>query len=135
MKDKKPMRETGIQEVLEYTEKIINAIYDPIIILDENLKVALANSSFYQTFHVVPAETEEQFIYNLGNGQWNVSELRELLEDILPKTTSFRDFKIERDFPHIGRRVMLLNACRIYIETNRTKLIIITIKDISDLKV
>jgi two-component system CheB/CheR fusion protein len=61
-------------------------------------------------------------------------ELRELLEDILPKTTSFDNFKVEHNFPDIGKRIMLLNACRIYLESNRTKLIILTIEDITERK-
>jgi len=69
--------------------------------------------------------------------QWRHFFLRRnslALEEILPKTTSFDDFEIEHDFPHIGKRIMLLNACRIYMDDNRTKLIIITIKDITEHK-
>jgi len=70
----------------------------------------------------------------LGNRQWDIPKLRELLEGILPKTTSFDNFEIEHVFPDIGKRIMLLNACRIYLEANRTKLIILTIKDITERK-
>ena len=128
------MKEFEIQDALEYTESIINTVHDPLIILYEDLKVALASRSFYQTFEVKPAETEGRFIYDLGNHQWDIPKLRQLLEEILPKTESFDNFEVEHDFPGIGKRIMLLNACRIYIEANRTKLIIITIKDITERK-
>ena len=121
-----------IQDALEYTERIINTVHDPLIILYEDLKVALASRSFYKAFEVKPGETEGRFIYELGNHQWDIPKLRQLLEEILPKTTSFDNFEITHNFPRIGKRIMLLNACRIYLEANRTKLIIITINDITE---
>jgi PAS domain S-box-containing protein len=128
------MKDLEIQDALEYTKSIINTVREPLIILYEDLRVALANRSFYQAFKVKPGETEGQRIYDLGNRQWDIPKLRELLEDILPKTTSFDNFEVEHDFPDIGKRIMLLNACRIYLEANRTKLIILTIEDITERK-
>ena len=132
MEYKNKMKELEIQDALEYTKSIINTVREPLIILYEDLSVALANRSFYRAFKVKPEETEGQLIYDLGNRQWDIPKLRELLEDILPKTTSFDNFKVEHDFPDIGKRIMLLNACRIYLEANRTKLIILTIEDITE---
>lgn len=132
MEDKNKMQEFEIQDALEYTKSIVNTVRAPIVILYEDLTVALANRPFYQFFQVKPGETENQHIYDLGNRQWNIPKLRELLEDILPKTSSFDNFEVEHDFPDIGKRIMLLNACRIYLETNRTKLIILTIADITE---
>jgi len=132
MEYKNKMKALEIQDALEYTKSIINTVREPLIILYEDLTVALANRSFYQGFKVKPKETEGQLIYDLGNRQWDIPKLRELLEDILPKTTSFDNFEVEHDFPDIGKRIMLLNACRIYLEANRTKLIILTIEDITE---
>lgn len=134
MENKKKMHELEIQDALEYTKSIIDTVRGPLIILYEDLSVALANRAFYQAFEVKPGQTEGKFIYDLGDGQWNIPKLRELLEDILPKTTSFDNFEVEHSFPGIGKRIMLLNACRIYLEANRTKLIILTIDDITERK-
>lgn len=134
MEYKDKMKELSIQDALKYTESIINTVRDPLIILYEDLRVVLANNSFYQAFKVKPGKTEGELIYNLGNHQWDIPKLRELLEDILPKTTSFDNFEVEHDFLDIGKRIMLLNACRFYLEGNRTKLIILTIEDITDHK-
>jgi PAS domain S-box-containing protein len=134
MEYKNKMKKLEIQDALEYTKSIINTVRDPLIILYEDLSIALANRSFYQDFKVKLEETEGQLIYDLGNRQWDIPKLRELLEDILPKTTSFDNFEVEHDFPDIGKRIMLLNACRIYLEDNRTKLIILTIEDITEHK-
>ena len=132
MGHKEKLNQLAISDALEYTERIINAVHDPLIILYGDLMVALANRSFYQSFDVVPEETEEQFIYELGNGQWDIPRLRHLLEEILPKNESFDNFEVEHNFPGIGKRTMSLNACRFVMEANRTRLIIITFKDITD---
>ena len=131
---KNKMKELEIQDALEYTEGIINIVREPLIILYEDLSVALANRSFYQAFKAKPEETEGQHIYDLGNRQWDIPKLRELLEDILPKTTSFDNFEVEHDFPDIGKRIMLVNARRIYLKTNRRKLILLAIEDITEPK-
>ncbi len=128
------MNKLEIQDALAYAEHIIDTVRDPLIILDENLMVASASRSFYQAFKVKPEETEGRYIYDLGNRQWNIPKLRELLEDILPKTTSFDNFEVAHVFPGIGRRIMLINARRIYLESNRAKLIILTFEDITECK-
>src|SRR5439155_22627716 len=77
------------------------------------LRVRSGNRAFYQTFEVTSEETENRLIYELGNGQWDIPDLRTLLEDIVPKSSVFNDFELEHTFPVIGRRVMLLNARRL----------------------
>ncbi|MFC1667707.1 PAS domain-containing protein [Candidatus Omnitrophota bacterium] len=134
MENKKKIKKLEIQDAFKYTQSIINTVHCPLIILDENLNITLVNRSFYRTFKVKPEEAKGQFIYDLGNRQWDIPKLRELLEDILPKTTSFDNFEVKHAFPDIGRRIMLLNARRIYIEANRTKLILLTIEDITESK-
>lgn len=78
--------------------------------LDATLRVRSANLAFYRTFQVLPEETENHLIYELGNGQWDIPALRILLEDIVPKNSVFNDFELVHTFPNIGRRVMVLNA-------------------------
>ena len=134
MDHKKIPKDLGIANALKNTESVINTIHESLIILYEDFQVALANQFFYETFKVKPQETVGQFFYDLGNRQWSIPKLRQLLEEILPKTTSFDNFEIEHDFPHIGKRFMLLNARRIYLLANHTKLILITIKDITERK-
>lgn len=134
MKDKEENKEQIIQDALEYAENIINSVREPLIVLDGDLKVISANRSFYEVFQVKPEETEKQLIYELGNRQWDIPKLRELLEDIFPKTTSFDNFEVEHDFPGVGKRIMLLNARQIYQRANQTKLILLAIEDITEPK-
>lgn len=117
----------------ELAENIIDAIRDPLIILGADLKVELVNTSFYKTFEVRPNETIGQFIYDLGNKQWDIPKLRELLESILPNNASFDDYIIDHDFPTLGRRVMVLNARRIPRPPEKPRIILLAIEDITDL--
>jgi len=123
-----------IKEAKQYAESIIETVREPLIILDANLKIISANHSFYRTFKTKPKETEGKYIYEIGNRQWDIPELRKLLQEILPKNTSFDNFEVEHDFPRIGKRTMLLNARRIYREGKKTQMILLAIEDITERK-
>ncbi|MGH9896520.1 MAG: sensor histidine kinase, partial [bacterium] len=97
-----------------------------------DMKVVSANRSFYQSFKVTPEEAQGRLLYELGNRQWDIPKLRELLEEVLPKNTSVNDFEVEHAFETIGRRIMLLNARRIYAEANQTQRILLAIEDVTE---
>ena len=105
-----------LQSFMEIFDVILGSIREPLMLLDSDLKVLKANKSFYETFKVRPEGTEGVLIYNLGNQQWDIPKLRELLEDILPHNSSFNDFEVEHTFETIGRKIMHLNARRFYRE-------------------
>lgn len=113
-----------------YAEKIIDAMQEPLIVMDTNLKVISANRAFYQTFKVEPNETEGRSIFDLCNRQWDIPKLRELLEEILPKNVVVDGYKIEHDFAAIGRRTMIFNVRHLL----AAQKILITIEDITGRK-
>jgi two-component system CheB/CheR fusion protein len=119
---------------LDFAEAIVETVREPLVILNHNLQIVKANKTFYETFHAVPAETEERLIYDLGNGQWNIPKLRELLESILPAHSTFRDFEVTHDFQHVGRKVMLLNASEIFNPNAQARTILLAIEDVTDRK-
>ena len=114
-----------------YAESIVRTVREPLVILDQSLRVRTASQSFYRDFKVNPSETENQLFYNLGNGQWDIPQLRRLLEEILPQDNQFNDFEVVHTFEDIGRRTMLLNARRIHQEGNQSELILLAIEDIT----
>jgi len=130
LKDKHP--EQALQEALRYVQSIIETISDSLVVLDDRLRVISANQSFYNIFLIKPVDTEGKLIYELNGGQWDVPRLRELLEEILPGNTSFSNFEIALEFPGIGKRVMLLNAHRIYSEGRKTQRILLGIEDVTE---
>ena len=124
-------RERTVQDALAYAESIIDTVRDPLLVLDADLRVRSASRSFYEDFRVKPEETEGRLVYELGNGQWDIPELRTLLEAILPENDSFRDFEVTHDFEGIGRRRMLLNARKVRRPGNHSELILLAIEDVT----
>ncbi|OQX16441.1 MAG: hypothetical protein BWK76_11675 [Desulfobulbaceae bacterium A2] len=118
----------------EFAESVINTVREPMIVLDHDLRVVAASRSFYQFFKVTPEETVGQRIYDLGNKQWDIPLLRELLENILPQKTTFDDYEVEHDFTTIGRRTMLLNARQIVRGLGKERIILLAIEDITERK-
>ena len=118
----------------EYTESIMQTMREPLLVLDSDRKVISANRSFCQTFQIKPGEVEGKVLYDLGNRQWDIPKLRTLLEEILPKNTVFLDFEIDHDFKNLGRRIMVLNARRIFHETKRMQMVLLAIEDITERK-
>ncbi|MDI6876031.1 MAG: CheR family methyltransferase [Methanomicrobiales archaeon] len=105
--------ESSLQYFRTYAENVVATVCEPLLVLDRDLRVVAANRSFYTTFRVKPEETVGKLLYTLGNNQWDIPELRELLEEILPKQTEFEGYEVEHDFPGIGHRVMRLNARKV----------------------
>jgi len=126
--------EVTFEKAQEYTESIVETIREPLIVLTPDLKVIAANRSFYETFQVAPEETEGIFIFDVGNHQWDIPALRELLEEIVPQNTCFNNFEVDHEFPRIGRKRVLLNARRIYREGKGTDRILLAFEDITDQK-
>jgi PAS domain S-box-containing protein len=102
------------------------------VILDQNLQVLQANKTFYETFRASRGETEGRLIYDLGNGQWNIPRLRELLENILPAHATFRDFEVTHEFEHVGRKIMLLNASEVFNPNAQARTILLAIEDVTE---
>lgn len=120
------------KDFLEIFDSILGSIREPLIVLNPDLSVVTANHSFYNTFNARPDETEGVLIFNLGNRQWDIPKLRELLEHILPDNSSFHDFEVEHVFETVGPKIMHLNARRIYGEANQTRLILLAIEDVTE---
>ncbi|MEH1976926.1 MAG: chemotaxis protein CheB [Nostoc sp.] len=122
-----------LEQARNYAEAIVETVQVPLIVLDSDLRVNKANRSFYETFQVSPSETAQSLIFELGNGQWNMPELRSLLEDILANDTSIQNLEIEHRVEQIGQKTMLLNGWKI-IQQGDAQRILLAIEDISDRK-
>ena len=105
--------EQVVEAARNYATSIVETVREPLLVLDDQLRVVSANQSFYRTFQVTPREVEQQLLDHLCAGAWNRSDLRRLLEEVLSKQTSFQDFVMEQTFPQIGRRVLALNGRRL----------------------
>jgi len=123
--------EAEIQDAREYAESIVESVREPLVVLDSELKILTANNSFYETFKATPEETIGNFIYDLGNRQWDIPKLRVLFEDILPNETVFNGYEVDHVFPGVGRKIMLLNAREISRKNIGSHIILLAMEDIT----
>src|SRR5258705_6706674 len=107
------MRNDQLAEAYDYGDAIISAIREALLVLDKELRVKTANQSFYRTFKTNDEQTEGRLIYDLGNHQWNIPELRRLLEDVIPGNSHFLGYEVRNVFPEVGEKIMILNGRRI----------------------
>jgi PAS domain S-box-containing protein len=121
----------GLQDALAYSESIVDTVREPLLVLDSKLHVRTASQSFYRTFGVSPEQTIGKFVYDLGNGQWNIPELRRLLEEVLPQQKSFRNFEVVHEFSSIGPRVMLVNGTRLLQDDDEPEGVLLAIEDVT----
>jgi two-component system CheB/CheR fusion protein len=117
---------------LAYVQSVVDTIREPFLVLDSSLHVISASRSFFDAFKVTAEETVGQFIYDLGDGQWNIPDLRRLLEEVLSQQTAFDDFRVSHEFPSIGRKTMLLNGRKLRGSEDHTEHVLLAIEDISE---
>ncbi len=117
-----------LRDAKAFAEMIVDTVREGLLVLDFGLRIKAANESFYQTFQVSPDQTIGRLIYDLGNGQWDIPQLRDLLENVLPTDTVFNDYGVTHEFETIGKREMRLNARRL----DDHELILLAIDDVTE---
>ncbi len=125
----RPLDTTKKVDAIKHAQDIIAIVREPFLVLDSSLHIVTANPAFYKAFKVVKKDTEGVLVYKLGNGQWNIPELRKLLEDVLPQKKKTKGYKVTHDFPSIGQKVMLLHARQI----DSVQLILLAIEDVTEI--
>jgi signal transduction histidine kinase len=125
--------EAHLKFIEAYAQNIVDAVHEPLLVLDGSLRIQSANSAFYQTFQLSREEVEHCLIFELGNGQWDIPVLRTLLgnEETLSKNSVFKDLEVEHEFPVIGRRVVLLNSRKLKIGSHEG-LLVLTMEDVTE---
>src|ERR1700730_16700327 len=113
-------------------QAIVDTIREPLLVLDQDLRVVTANRAFYQAFRMKRQDVHGRPVYGLGDGQWDIPELRLLLEGVATQHAVMETYEVERDFPIIGRRAMLLNAREVFFQRNSRNLILLTFEDVTD---
>ena len=123
-----------VTEARDYAEAIIATIHEPLIILDKELRVKSANRAFYKKFHLHPNDIEGMLLFNVGNMDWDIPGLRQLLAGIINKNTPFKDLEIRHTFNTIGEKVLMLYANRIIQKASQEQLILLAIQDVTDVR-
>jgi len=124
----------GIDDAHALAQAIVDTVREPLLVLDRDLRVVTASRSFYLTFRVNRQETQGQLLYSLGDGQWDIPALRALLEKIVPEHAVLNNYQVEHEFPHIGHRIMLLNASKVFYDDDAHTTVLLAIEDITERK-
>jgi PAS domain-containing protein len=111
---------------------IVDTVPDPLLVLSQDLCVMSASRAFFETFRVGRDETLGRSLYELGGRQWDIPELRHLLEEVIPRSTAVIDYEVQHDFPGVGRRTMLLSACRLFHPDNNSTTLLLSIEDATE---
>jgi chemotaxis protein methyltransferase CheR len=128
---------TDLQNACDFAEAIVNTVREPLVVLDQDLRVIAASRSFYQTFKADRGDIEGNLLYELGDRAWDIPKLRALLGKILPphgatEAGTIEAYEIEHEFPGIGRRTMCLNARKVFYEAGSRANILLGIEDITE---
>ncbi|HEX7908761.1 MAG TPA: PAS domain S-box protein, partial [Paraburkholderia sp.] len=130
--DAAKLAQAALRDARDYAQAIIETVRDPLLVLDSELRIQMASRSFHRTFSQMPSDTQGRRLFELGNGQWNIPELRALLAQVLTESKPFEDYEVRASFDPIGRRTMLLNARRIVRNGEETGLILLALEDVTD---
>ena len=123
---------TDVQDACALAHAIVDTVREPMIVLDQELRVVAASRSFYRTFKVSPESTEGKLLYELGDGEWDIPKLRMLLGKIIPEHGTMEDYEVEHDFPALGRRTMCLNARQVFYKKGADTTILLGIEDVTE---
>ncbi|CAM3112872.1 ATP-binding protein [Flavobacterium frigoris] len=123
-----------LAESYEYSEEIIATINEPMLILNEDLEIKSASKSFCKEYSIRKDEAEGIALFDLNNKQWDIPELRLLIQNILTIDISSQDLEVTNLFSDRGEKTILFNAKSIYQKTHGEQLILLAIKDISEVR-
>jgi chemotaxis protein methyltransferase CheR len=121
----------NIQDGLTLAQAIVDTVRDPLVVLDKDLRVIAASRSFFQTFRLVSDHVRGRLLYEIDGGQWNIPELRYLFEMITTSGSPVEGYEVDRAFPAIGRRIMLLNARQVFYENEPHTTVLLAFEDIT----
>ena len=128
--DELQAKNAALAQARDFAMSIVETVRQPLIVLDTDLRIKMANRAFYRAFQVSPMEAEGRVIYSLSDGRWDLPGLRDSLEVLSMAASLSRIFEVERDFPGVGRRSLVLGGCRI----NHLKMILLAVDDVTERK-
>jgi signal transduction histidine kinase len=124
--------ESDAETAREFAEDVVGTVREPLVVLDDKFNVISANESFYRRFKLTPQSTERRSFFELNKRQWDIPELRRMLEKVLPENHAFDNFSIDHEFPGLGHTILLLNARRIHRGALGSELILLAFEDVTD---
>ena len=124
-----------VRDACALAQGIVDTVREPVLVLDQDLRVIAASRFFYSSFKVKPEDTQGKLFYALGDGQWDIPKLRVLMEKIIPEHGVMEDYEVEHEFPGLGHRTMCLNARQVFYEVGEHTNILLSMQDVTERRV
>ena len=119
----------------DFARAIVDAVREPLVVLEEDFRVASANLAFYQTFGFEREQVEGRALFDLGGGEWDTPALRGLLGDVrVAENGGIQEMELQQVFEHAGRRVFRVSARYIERAGGGARLILVAMEDITALR-
>jgi two-component system CheB/CheR fusion protein len=125
-------RNDQLAETYDFAENILMTLHEPFLILDKTMRIRSANDAFYHKFLTKKSETEGKLLFELGNSEWDIDQLRDFLEGLLKRNANLKEFEITNVFPIIGKKTLLLNARQIAQKSQNEQLILLAFTDVTE---
>jgi chemotaxis protein methyltransferase CheR len=122
----------AVPDAAALAHAIVDTVRDPLLVLDHDLRIVAASRTFYQIFHLVDEDVCGHLIYEIDEGQWKIPELRTILEKIAKDHATVEGYEVDSDFPRVGRRIMLLNARKVFYQQGTHTTTLLAFEDITD---
>src|ERR1700681_4038735 len=126
---------TNAADACALAQSIVDTVREPVLVLDEELRVITASRSFYSAFKVSPEDTQGRLLYALGDGQWDIPKLRVLLENIIPEHGVMEGYEVEHEFPALGHRTISLNARQVFYDGGADTSILLGMEDVTERRI
>ena len=127
-----PLAAVPVGIALALAHAIIDTVRDPLVVLDEDQRIIAASRAFYKIFQPADDDISGRLLFEIDGGQWDITELREVLEKIAKDYATFENYELSVEFPKIGRRTLSLNARKVFYEEGIHSNILLAFEDITD---
>lgn len=111
---------------------IVDTLQEPLVVLDKDLLVVNANPAFLRLFRVAREDTFGRSLFDLGDGQWDIPNLRALLAEVVPKAAAVVGFEVKHAFPTIGTRTMLVSARQLAHPDHNSTQMLVVFEDVTE---
>lgn len=116
----------------QFWRNIVDSVRESLLVLDKDYRIVSANRSFYDTFGLSARQTTGKSLFKLADGQWDIQELRELLDQVRSEGKTFDDYRLDHDFDVVGMKKMVLNATVLHGDGEERTGILLAIENVTE---
>jgi len=113
------------------TSAIVETVRHPLLVLDEQFHILMANPAFFSLFKVTKQQVENQSLFSLSKGAWDTADIKQPLKSILRDKSTFEELKFSHKFTEIGMKHLILNGRILKQPAEKSIHILLAIEDVT----